>query len=197
MTRADALFAESQRIGDAIKDHYLALRRVIGLAAVVLAGASAFGTSTLALSVAPIAVGLIALYALDVLRSMMAMSGYRRWLEEQFGQAVAPHANTLQWDSWISGQVNTSSIGKRGLFVVLYFAITYAAGFISVFAAISYDGPYSGPLAATVAGFWTAFVPATVLGAVEGTRAKRRAYDLARTGPPPITWDSGSSESSN
>lgn len=176
MDRSDVLHAEHDRVGGTIKDHYLALHQVIALSLLIFAAGAAFVSSPIGAILTPVAIALVALYGLDLLRSMMALSGYKAWIEEQFGSETK--SSDLVWDSGISMVVNTNSWGKRAVFA-LYGLVVLSGALVSIVSAVRYDGEFASYVEVAVLAFWPVYLVLASVSAAEGLRAKEAAHQRA------------------
>lgn len=138
---------------------------MLGLALVVLGGAALFGNNALSLVFVPMGLGLVGLYALDLLHEITMTSGYEAWIELRINRQMTQPC--LLWECWISEPIAQRGKGKLILFL-LYFTVIIAASIVSIFAAVRYSGAYDLVVELGSIGFWSIFWIGAAISAAEG-----------------------------
>lgn len=176
MKELEILREEHDRLGSVIIAHYSALDRVLGLALVVLGGAALFADNPLSLVFVPMGLGLVGLYALDILHEITMASGYKRWVELRINHEIG--SPFLLWESWISEPIAQRGRGKRFLFL-LYFVVIVTASIVSLFSAVRYTGEYAVLVQSGSICFWSIFWIGAGIAAAEGFGAADLVYAWA------------------
>lgn len=183
LTRPALLLREHERTGEAITSHYLAIARLAGLSLVAFGAGAALGPGDVVRILVPIGLALVALYLLDVLRQLMLLTGYRRYLEDEIN-AVAGE-RVLLWTSWIAPLLVHRS-PSRHLLLALYGLSVLTASGVSVVASVTYEGAGAAWVQAGGLVFWMATWVAGLAATVENIGAAERARtwaEAARSAP--------------
>jgi hypothetical protein len=188
LEEGDVLLLEYGRLSETLHRHYLTLERVIALSLTSVGVTVGLSQSRVALIAGPILLGLVAIYALDLLREIVVIHGQTVWFERRVNVALG--TRVLQSQSWVSQPFNIGSRGKMTVYLMMFLTLTSSC-VVGIVAALTYEDSYALAIKIGTCSFWVVWMVCAIVSAREAWEIDHRVVAWMDHNPLMMHWDLG------